>query len=145
MLAGGFLPKTVARCVRVFSLYLPLSFAGLLGLFGFHASAESENSVAGFAAVFEKECGVCHTLSAQEPQRQGPYLGNIINRQLGSVAGFPYSQGLKKDVRLWTPPLLNQWLENPKAVISDTYMLYAQPDPEIRKNIIQYLETLVKE
>ncbi|MGI9415182.1 MAG: c-type cytochrome [Hyphomicrobiales bacterium] len=36
---------------------------------------------------------------------------------------------------------MDKWLENPKGVVSDTYMIYRQKDPAIRRKIVAYLET----
>ncbi len=93
------------------------------------------------AAMFAKQCGVCHTLSADEPRRQGPPLGGIIGRTAGKVDGFPYSKGLKQADWTWDEERLDEWLANPKSVFSDTYMVYKQPDAGVRGQIISFLKT----
>ncbi len=93
------------------------------------------------AAMFAKQCGVCHTLSADEPRRQGPPLGGIIGRTAGKVDGFPYSKGLKAADWAWDEERLDEWLTNPKSLFSDTYMVYKQPDAGVRGQIIAFLKT----
>lgn len=46
-------------------------------------------------ALYDKHCGVCHTLNPDQPQRQVSYLGDIIGRDAGTDSGFSYSSGLK--------------------------------------------------
>lgn len=97
------------------------------------------------AALFKKHCGTCHTIDKGGKKRQGPNLWGILERPMGSVAGFPYSKKLKASTDLWTPEVLDQWLEKPKQIFSDTYMIYKQADPEIRGRIIKYLQKASRE
>ncbi len=92
------------------------------------------------AAVFTSQCGVCHVLKAEEPPRQGPHLAGIMGRKAGSVAGFPYSKGLKAAGFEWTPEKLEQWLADPQSMIADTYMAYHQDDPTVRAKVVAYLK-----
>jgi len=89
--------------------------------------------------LFLANCGVCHTLDKKEPQRQGPVLAGVIGRKAGSVANFPYSQGLKNAGWTWSPERIDKWIADPQALISDSYMMYKQPDPAIRAAIVDYL------
>lgn len=93
------------------------------------------------AALFAKQCGACHTLSADEPRRQGPALNGIVGRTAGKAEGFPYSKGLKQADWAWDEERLDEWLANPKSVFSDTYMVYKQPDAGVRGRIIAFLKT----
>ena len=97
------------------------------------------------ATLFKKNCMTCHTVEKGGAKRQGPNLWRVIGRELGSVSGFPYSGGLKNDKRVWTASLMDQWLENPKSVFRDTYMIFRQRDAAKRKSIITFLESKAKE
>ncbi len=92
-------------------------------------------------ALFKAQCNVCHTVEKGGEKRQGPNLWAILGRTVGSIDGFPYSNGLKEADWTWTSERMDQWLANPHSVFSDTYMLYAQKDPGVRGQIISYLET----
>ena len=94
------------------------------------------------ASLFETHCAVCHTLTRSEPSRQGPSLENIIGRKAGSMEGFPYSGGIKALDFNWNAQNLDRWLIEPQKLASDSYMMYRQPDPEIRRSIIAYLQSL---
>jgi len=93
-------------------------------------------------ALFKKQCQACHTLSAEEPRRQGPALNGIIGRTAGKADGFPYSAGLKQADWAWDEARLDDWLANPKSVFADTYMIYKQDDADVRRQIISFLKTV---
>jgi cytochrome c len=93
-------------------------------------------------AVFVAQCQVCHATEAGAPARQGPSLHAIMGRKAGAIEGFPYSKGLKAAGFEWTPERMDRWIADPQAMISDSYMAYKQPDPEIRAKVIAYLATL---
>lgn len=59
------------------------------------------------------------------------------------MAGFPYSNEFKKALagKKWTPELLNKWLEDPQDVAPGTYMMYKQGNEDIRKSVIDYLQS----
>ncbi len=92
-------------------------------------------------ALFSKGCSACHTLNFNSSQRQGPTLDRVIGRKAGSIKNFPYSDGLKNAEWDWTPERLDKWLINPQDVIPDSYMLYRQTDPIVRKKIINFLQS----
>ncbi len=92
------------------------------------------------ADLFVAQCAVCHTMSAKDPMRQGPNLGNVYGRKVGSVAGFAYSPDYTKANFIWDAKHLDAYLANPASVLPDSYMAYQQPDPAIRAEIIDYLK-----
>ncbi|HQT66783.1 MAG TPA: cytochrome c [Acetobacteraceae bacterium] len=92
------------------------------------------------AALFADQCGTCHTLSAKDPVRQGPPLGDVYGRKVGSVKDFPYSPDFTKANFVWDSKTLDAYLTNPSAMFADSYMSYQQPDPTIRAQVIEYLK-----
>ena len=116
------------KLVRSISVFVGLLFANLCS----HSLADDKK-------VFIKNCGVCHTLSADGPSGQGPPLNNIIGRKAGDIETFVYSDGLKAANWVWSAKILDQWLEDPKSVIPDSYMMYRQSDPKVRQQIIRFL------
>lgn len=89
--------------------------------------------------LFVKNCQTCHTIERGAGVRQGPPLWGVIGRKAGSVAGFPYSDGLKASGIVWTPDKLDAWITFPKKLVRDTFMTYRQSDPAIRKLIVDYV------
>ncbi len=96
-------------------------------------------------ALFTQQCMACHSYEKDGERRQGPNLWGLFERSLGGLPDFAYSKGLKADQRFWTPEILDQWLEEPKALSQDSYMMYRQADPEVRQHIIVFLETATTE
>ena len=94
------------------------------------------------AALFTSNCGACHSAAKGGGDLQGPNLYNVYGRKDGSEPGFAYSAGFKTAGFSWDAAHLDQWLTKPTAVISTTYMMYAQPDPQVRADIIAYLKSL---
>lgn len=92
------------------------------------------------ADLFANQCGVCHTMSAKDPMLQGPNLGDVYGRKVGTVSGFAYSPDYTKANFVWDTPHLDAYLANPTAVLADSYMQYQQADAGIRAQIIAYLK-----
>jgi cytochrome c len=97
---------------------------------------------AGEAAV--KKCQACHDFTEGGPNKTGPNLYDVVERQIASHPGFSYSAALSahnKDT--WTYENLNAWLTSPKTFANGTKMTYAgDSDDSDRANIIAYLSTL---
>ncbi len=98
------------------------------------------SAAAGPATIFRNQCGTCHTLSASEPQRQGPALNGVFGRRAGSAPGFKYSDGFAKVAFDWDAQHLDAWLTNPQAVIPGSVMAYRQANPATRHTIIDWLK-----
>jgi cytochrome c len=79
-------------------------------------------------------------LKPEDGMRQGPHLKALFGRKAGSVADFPYSDGLKTAGFAWSPEQLDKWLADPQAMIGDSYMAYKQPDASVRAKLIAYLQ-----
>ncbi len=108
---------------------------------GVAASAQAE---AVGEKLYKQQCAACHALAPDAPMGMGPNLHAVLGREAGKVAGFPYSAEFMGALagKPWTAELLDQWLEQPQKVAKGTYMMYQQPDPEVRRAIIEYLQTV---
>lgn len=85
-------------------------------------------------------CAACHNFNEGGGNKIGPDLYGVVNRDKGSVAGYDYSDGLKKKGGKWTFADLDVWLKKPSAYIPGTKMGYPGEDsPEKRADIIVYL------
>jgi cytochrome c2 len=72
----------------------------------------------------------------------GPPLRGVVGRMAGSVEGFAYSRAFKRILQgvTWNHDSLERWITNAQAWVPGSMMFYEQPDPEIRRKIITYLE-----
>ncbi len=90
--------------------------------------------------VFNK-CKACHKLDGTNGT--GPALNGIVDKAVGSVASFSYSNGMAGFGGAWTPEILNEFILKPKALISDTKMSFAGlRKVEERADLIAYLQTV---
>ncbi|MCQ0969842.1 cytochrome c family protein [Paracoccus sp. TK19116] len=115
--------------------------------------AEAEEEI-DFAALMEQadvaagekdfgKCKACHKLDGTDGT--GPHLNGVVGRAVASVAGFSYSTAMVDhvaDAPEWTPEALQEFLANPKGVVSGTKMSFAGlKDPQDRADLIAYLAT----
>ncbi len=93
--------------------------------------------------VFGK-CRACHKLEAGA-NASGPYLFNVVNREVGTATGFNYSGSLTAVADVWTPENLYHFLENPRGFAPGTTMGFAGLNKsEDRQNLIAYLATFTE-
>jgi cytochrome c len=89
--------------------------------------------------VFQRRCGGCHDT---DRNMEGPRLRGVYGRRSGSIAGFGYSEGLKKAGVTWDQESLDKWLQGPEAMVPDTDMAFRLSDAEERRAVIAYLKSL---
>ena len=90
--------------------------------------------------LFNNHCASCH---ASKKQVFGPSLNGVVGRAAGSVAGFPYSDALKKSGIIWTEDNLLKWLAGPAAMVPNALMPHVTlGDPAERVYVVEYLKTL---
>jgi cytochrome c len=87
--------------------------------------------------VFEKRCTGCHSITQD---REGPRLQGVYGRTSGQVAGFPYSEALKKSHTTWNDASLERWLADPDAFLPGNNMDFLVPKPQERKDLIAYFK-----
>ncbi|MBZ9894570.1 MULTISPECIES: cytochrome c family protein [unclassified Mesorhizobium] len=91
--------------------------------------------------VVFKACAACH--ATDHANRVGPGLGGVIGRKAGSVAGFRYSNAMKKSDIVWDVKILDAYLESPQKVVPGNRMPYAGlKNSEDRADLVAYLATL---
>jgi cytochrome c len=94
------------------------------------------------AEVFDY-CVGCHAVGKGAENGIGPHLNGIFGREAGSVPGFSYSKGLIREGKLglkWELDKLDAYVENPKALVSDTRMSFdGLEDPKERADVLAYL------
>ena len=90
-----------------------------------------------------KKCLACHVFEKGGPNKIGPDLYGIVEREKAHHEGFNYSAGMKGKGGKWTYEDLDHFLENPKGFVPGTIMAFAGvPNPQERANILAYLKTL---
>ncbi|MFE1599841.1 c-type cytochrome [Methylobacterium sp. ID0610] len=114
------------------------------------AMARRDDPLAGFhgdrgAEVF-RACIACHTLTADEGNRAGPTLAGIFGRRIASVAGYRYSEPLKRMDIVWTPETVARLFEvGPSRYTPGTKM----PEQTIgsavdREALVRFLEKVTR-
>jgi cytochrome c len=99
-------------------------------------SAEAEKG----SKVYSK-CKACHK-QEDGANGTGPHLFNVVNRAIGIVDGYGYSDALATNGGEWDYDALDGFLENPKGWAPGTKMGFAGlKKAEDRANLIAYLET----
>lgn len=91
-----------------------------------------------------KACAACHNFDKGGANKVGPALWDVVERPMGSAAGFTYSEGFKAMAgKAWDYEALNTWLIAPKEFIKGTKMSYAGiKKDEDRADVIAYLASL---
>lgn len=94
------------------------------------------------AAVFKRDCAVCHSARRNEIV-VGPSLAGVVGRRAGAAAAFPYSAAMKASGAVWNAESLETFIAAPRKAIPRTNM--ASPgvaDPGQRRDLVAYLTTL---
>jgi cytochrome c len=90
-----------------------------------------------------KACASCHSFDKGGANKVGPALYGVVNRQIGGLAGFAYSDSLKSKGGPWTYAALDAFIANPKGFASGTKMAYGgEKDPTRRADMIAYMRSL---
>jgi cytochrome c len=79
------------------------------------AMDERQDPLAAYAgdpgAEIYRACVACHTLSPDEGNRAGPTLAGIFGRKIATLAGYNFSDALKKLDIVWTPETVAKLFE----------------------------------
>ncbi len=110
--------------------------------------ALAEGDAANGAKVFKKNlCFGCHKLKPGK-HGVGPSLAGVWGREAGKAEGFKkYSKELKESGIVWNEETIDQWVQNPKAMVKKTKMLLPKPvkDEQARADLIAYLKEATSE
>jgi cytochrome c len=110
------------------------------GLFGAQANAAGDAEAGG--KLFKRVCGGCHQIGESARPFFGPQLNNVIGRVAGSTTDYQYSDAMKSSGIVWTRDKLAAYIEDPKAVVSGTRMIFwGISDQEKIDDLLAYIET----
>ncbi|WP_095013273.1 c-type cytochrome [Tsuneonella mangrovi] len=88
------------------------------------------------------QCRACHSTKPGQTLI-GPSLAGIYGTKAGEVAGFRFSDAMKKSGLTWDDASLDKFLESPMTVVPGTKMsFYGVKNAAQRQQIIDYLKTL---
>ncbi len=106
------------------------------------AHAEDIGNAEAGAEVWDY-CSGCHEVGQGAENGIGPHLNGIFGRPAGAIEGYNYSKGLIREGKnglVWELDKLNAYLENPKALVSDTRMSFdGLETQEERDDVMAYL------
>ena len=102
-------------------------------------SARAQDAAAG-EKVFA-QCRACHQVGESAKNAVGPTLNGLFGRHSGSVEGYSYSPANKSSGITWDEATFREYIQNPRAKIPGTKMVYAGLKDEQRINdLVAYLK-----
>ncbi|ULQ45294.1 c-type cytochrome [Flagellatimonas centrodinii] len=91
-------------------------------------------------ALYAARCGACHAVDDNGP---GPMHRGVVGCRAGTQPGYDYSPALSAADLIWTATTLDQWLENPDALVPGNHMrVRLAADADDRANLIAYLQRI---
>ena len=116
----------------------------VLTLMSLWAQAGYAQLPAGDAARGERvfwQCRTCHYPEQSVGHNNGPSLWAIFGKQAGSQPGFDYSPALTQANFIWTPELMDVWLQDPQKFMPGNMMMNPGiEDAGDRADVIEYLQ-----
>lgn len=98
--------------------------------------------IAGSRAPEFAKCAACHNAERGGTNGVGPNLFGAFGAPAASKPDFYYSQVMRDSGLVWDFATLDRFLENPRAVLPGTKMIFAGlKKPEERKAVIAFLKT----
>ena len=104
------------------------------------APAQAQANATAGATLFASRCAACHSLAPT--RKPGPMLSGIYGRRAGSVAGYAYSNALKRSAVIWNDKTLDRWLAGPPAYIPGVNMQAQVDSAADRRALIAYLKSI---
>lgn len=107
--------------------------------------ALAEGDAAKGQRVFNTQCRTCHKVEKDASSPVGPTLHGLFGRKSGTLAGFEYSDAMKKADITWDDATLAEYLKNPKGKVAGTKMAFVGlKNPAQLEDLIAYLKDATK-
>lgn len=94
--------------------------------------------------VVFKQCKICHMIGPGAKALVGPEQNGVVGSKAGARPGYNYSPAMKEAGEkglVWTEENLDKYLENPKAMVPGTKMIFpGLKKEEDRQNVIAYMK-----
>lgn len=127
----------------------------MLALSSFPATAQETDSETAIGLSGDPEhgrrvflrCQSCHPVSSTAPPRLGPNLYGLFGRVVGAAKNYTrYSKALSDADFVWSAPLLDQWLTNPRTFLPGNKMIFAGlQSAQDRADLIAFLRGATSE
>ena len=105
------------------------------------AGAAHAQSAEGGERTFNQQCRTCHRAEKDVASPVGPSLYGVIGRKAGSLAGYEFSDAMKKSGITWDEASLADYLKDPKAKVPGGKMVFAGlKRPAQVDDVIAYLK-----
>lgn len=85
--------------------------------------AQAQDAAAG-EKVFV-QCRACHQVGESAKNGVGPTLNGLFGRHSGKVEGYNYTDANKNSGITWDDATFSEYIQNPRAKIPGTKMVYA--------------------
>jgi len=96
------------------------------------------------AAAGEKvfaQCRACHQVGETAKNLVGPALNGVIGQKAGTHEGYSYSAAMKDSGLVWNEATFAEYIQNPRAKVAGTKMIYAGLKDEKRiADLLAYLK-----
>ncbi len=96
------------------------------------------------AAAGEKvyaQCRACHQVGETAKNLVGPALNGVIGQKAGTHEGYSYSAAMKDSGLTWSDATFAEYIQNPRAKVPGTKMIYAGLKDEKRiADLLAYLK-----
>lgn len=123
---------------------LAITLTLLWGVAGYAAAQANQSAMEEGERVFDKQCAGCHSVQAGI-QRAGPSLYGVVGRSAGNLPGYEFSTVLREADFVWTPGILDVFLQDPAAMLPGSFMVFWGLGEPQREQVILYLESMSAE